>query len=180
MPWALIKLLGLESGRLFEVGTFSRLGAFKFPLFWATKQWTITKVKMCQSRILTVHWKLFSLNKNTNKLGLPGNLLVALSLVNFYLIVRKTIKWTIWRCLVDVSQHYIYKWVIRGEADRAVKKQQPTLLVHFRFYCCCCGGGGAGGGGVGRVVGGGGRLFKAGHLLNFPPNRMGTYSRWVL
>ena len=27
----------------------------------------------------------------------------------------------------------------------------------------------------GRVVGG--VFFKAGHLLNFPPNRMGTYSR---
>ena len=31
------------------------------------------------------------------------------------------------------------------------------------------------GGGGERVVGGG--FFKAGHLLNFPPNRMGTYSR---
>ena len=30
-------------------------------------------------------------------------------------------------------------------------------------------------GGGKRVVGGG--FFKAGHLLNFPPNRMGTYSR---
>ena len=29
----------------------------------------------------------------------------------------------------------------------------------------------------GRVVGGGGRLFEAGRLLNFPPNRMGAYSR---
>ena len=82
--------------------------------------------------------KAFSLNKNTNKLSLPGNLLVALYLVNFYLIVRKIIKQTLWCCLVDVSQRYICKWVIRGEADRAVKKQQPTLLVHFRFYCCCC------------------------------------------
>ena len=31
------------------------------------------------------------------------------------------------------------------------------------------------GGGGERVVGG--VFFKAGHLLNFPPNRMGTYSR---
>ena len=26
-------------------------------------------------------------------------------------------------------------------------------------------------------MGGGGRLFEAGRLLNFPPNRMGAYSR---
>ena len=28
-PWALIKFLDLESGRLFEVGAYSRLGAFQ-------------------------------------------------------------------------------------------------------------------------------------------------------
>ena len=26
----------------------------------------------------------------------------------------------------------------------------------------------------------GGRLFEAGHLLNFPTYRVGAYSRWVL
>ena len=33
-PWALIKFLDLERGRLFEVGAYSRLGAYKiFTLF---------------------------------------------------------------------------------------------------------------------------------------------------
>lgn len=46
---------------------------------------------MYQSRILTVHESFFK-DKNTKKLGLRGGLLVALYLVNFYLIVSKIIK----------------------------------------------------------------------------------------
>ena len=32
----------------------------------------------------------------------------------------------------------------------------------------------------GRIGEGSGNLFEAGHLLTFPPYRMGTYLRWVL
>ena len=32
----------------------------------------------------------------------------------------------------------------------------------------------------GSFVGGGGHSFEAGRLSNFPPNRIGVYSRWVL
>ena len=78
---------------------------------------------MCERRILTVHWIFFKENKNTNNSVFgPGNLLVALYLVNFYLIVSKIIKRTLWCCLVDVSQHDVRKWVIQREADRVVNK----------------------------------------------------------
>ena len=69
-PWEWALILG---GCFFEAGRQERIKVSS---------------KLIRKLILIVHWKLFLKKENTNKLDLRGNPLVALYVVNFYLIVH--------------------------------------------------------------------------------------------
>ena len=67
--------------------------------------------------------------------------------------------------LTSANGSYDEKQIVQKRNNSQLFLSTPIFVV----VVVVVGGGGA------RVVGG--VFFKAGHLLNFPPNRMGTYSR---